>query len=48
MKHARNPRRRTLVAAFIALAFAGVLTGLVAAATVTGLMIDAQTNEVHP
>jgi Zn-dependent protease with chaperone function len=46
MKHARH--RHTLVTAFIALALAGFLVGIVAAATITGLMIDAQTHEPRP
>jgi hypothetical protein len=46
MKHARNPRpHHTLITAFIALAIAGVLIGVVAAATVTGVVIDAHESE---
>jgi len=46
MKHARH--RHTLVTALIALALAGFLVGVVAAATVTGVFIDAQTHEPRP
>jgi hypothetical protein len=47
MKHAKGPRR-ALLTTFIALALASLLVGVVAAATVTGIVIDAHSNEPRP
>jgi len=47
MKHAR-PCKHPLLTAFIALALAGLLVGVAASAIVTGVVIDAHTNQSRP